>query len=33
VAWELIRLGYSDVYALDGGFRAWDKKDLPLEDK
>jgi rhodanese-related sulfurtransferase len=28
---ELVKLGYTNVYNLDGGFAAWSSAGLPLE--
>ena len=33
MAQELIKMGYKDVYALEGGFDAWRQAGLPVESK
>jgi rhodanese-related sulfurtransferase len=33
LAQKLLEHGYKDVYALKGGFDAWQQADLPLERK
>lgn len=29
---ELVKLGYTNVFELDGGFNAWERADLPMEN-
>jgi rhodanese-related sulfurtransferase len=33
VALELEKLGYSKVYVLEGGWRAWEEKGYPMVSK
>jgi len=33
VAQELEKLGYSKVYVLEGGWRAWEGKEYPVVPK
>jgi 3-mercaptopyruvate sulfurtransferase SseA len=33
VAQELIKMGYSKIYALKGGWKEWLKADYPTEKK
>lgn len=28
---NLIKMGYADVYSMDGGIRGWEEAGLPLE--
>jgi 3-mercaptopyruvate sulfurtransferase SseA len=33
VAWKMIRMGFSNIFALKGGWKEWEKADYPVELK